>query len=65
MEGINNNIENNIDSVITKENNFYALKDAILKTNADMGKYGYIKAMEKFDMKKNVEKIIRIYGEIK
>jgi len=64
MDGISDNIENDIDGVIVNENTCYGLSNAIPSVNSRMGKNGYKKAMERFDMNKNIEKIIKIYGEI-
>ncbi len=65
IEGVSNNISENIDGVITKSNDAIGLAKAIKNVDVSMGKYGYKKSLKKFDMNKNIKDIIEIYRTIK
>lgn len=64
MKGISDNITDGIDGVICRDNSVDGLQEGIVKLNLTMGEKGYKKAISKFDMEKNIRKIISIYMEL-
>jgi glycosyltransferase involved in cell wall biosynthesis len=64
MEGISENIFDGMDGVICKSNDSIGLREALLQIENNMGEKGYEKAIEKFNMEKNVKKIIEIYERV-
>ncbi|WP_332444468.1 glycosyltransferase family 4 protein [Wolinella succinogenes] len=64
MEGVGDNVSDGIDGVVCKSNDTDGLIDAIKSVKPEMGEGGYQKALEKFDMEKNVKKIVGVYGEL-
>lgn len=64
MEGISEHITNGIDGIICKSNSAAGLQDGLQTLNLEMGEKGYKKAISRFDMEKNVKKIISVYMEL-
>jgi len=70
MPGVTDNVENGIDGIVVKARSGRAIASAVQSILNDgqaqkrLGEYGYAKTKERFDMNKNIVKIVGVYKDL-
>jgi glycosyltransferase involved in cell wall biosynthesis len=63
MLGVSDNVTHLWDGVIADDTSAASLAGAIAATKPEMGPRGYVKALERFSMRKNVPRLVNIYRQ--